>query len=125
MPVTNHPLWSSIALGMPCLQMVDTKITKKMHQIFPSYKGKIEFTRNIAILALGIVTPMVVGYKVGQYAGYEISPLWWVLGSSVGGIAHAIVQQKLKEDPFKGVDILTINKNNFQKKLLSRIYLWL
>lgn len=104
---------------IPCMQMVDSRLTKKMNQIFPSYEKKIALARSIALLALGIVTPLVVGYKVSQYAGYEISPLWWLVGSSVGGIAHTIVQKKLQEDPFKGVDVLTINKDNFQKEVIE------
>lgn len=102
-----------------CLHLADTELTKKMNQIFPSYESKSALTKNIALVALGLAAPFAVGYKASEYAGYEMSLLGCLVGSCVGGIAHVIVQRKLQEDPFKGVDILTINKDNFQKEVLE------
>jgi thioredoxin 1 len=103
-----------------CVIMADAALTKKMNQIFPSYEKDSLLPRTVATVALSIVIPFIVGYKVSQYAGYPISsPFALVMGTIAGGIAHVVVEQKLQKDPFKESDILTINKESFQKEVVE------
>ena len=80
---------------------------------------KVSLISGVAILALQLAIPLVVGYKVGQYAGYQISPNSWVFSSALGGMAEMYVKHLLQEDPFKKLDILIVDKNNFQKEVIE------
>jgi thioredoxin 1 len=104
---------------LSCLLMANAKLTKTMNQNFPSFESKTLLTRGIAMIALNIAAPLYVGYKISQYAGYEISPYGLFIGSSIGFLANRFVKQRLQEDPFKGSEIVTVNKENFQKEVLE------
>lgn len=95
-----------------CLRVVAASLPKQVNQ-----KGAL--ISGVAILALQLAIPLVVGYKVGQYAGYQISPSSWVFSSALGGMAHMYVKQRFQEDPFKKLDILIVDKNNFQKEVIE------